>query len=158
MKKGSGSIFGNSSLTPFPVIDSAFRATTYRVYVPNAAAIDLRVGERSERLDAMLDERGCDEWAFITAWNPGARPSSRSENDARQAALRRALRERGFDWLEGSGIPADGSWQAEASVLVLGMRRREAVELGRRFDQLAVLAGRRGGAAELLYCNDLPSR
>lgn len=134
-------------------IDSAFRATTYRVFVPNDAPIDLRIGERSERLDALLRERGCDDWVFITAWNPGSRRLSAEENDARQADLLDALQQRGREWLSGSGIPADASWQPEASVLVFGTCRAEAVALGKRFGQLAVVLGTRGGEAELAYCD-----
>jgi hypothetical protein len=134
-------------------IDSAFRATTYRVFVPNAAPIDIRIGQRSAPLDALLDARGCREWAFITAWNPGAKALSAAENDARQLQLLSELRQRGWDWLDGSGIPADASWKAEASVLVLGISADDAVVLGRHFGQLAVVTGARGSASELVYCS-----
>jgi hypothetical protein len=138
-------------------VDDAFRATIYRVFVPDAKAIDIRIGQRTELLDAILESYSASEWAFITAWNPGSRPLAAEENDARQAALLTTLRERGLGWFDGSGIPESADWPPEESVLVLGISQRDAVELGRRFGQLAIVVGKRDGAAELVYCADRPS-
>jgi hypothetical protein len=134
-------------------VDAAFRATTYRVFVTHEAPIDLRIGERSARLDALLEKHAIETWAFITAWNPGSHRIPAEENEARQAALLSLLRERGLHFFDGSGIPADSAWQAEPSVLVLGISVDDAVELGRRFDQLAIVAGQCGKAADLIYCD-----
>jgi hypothetical protein len=133
-------------------IDAAFRATTYRVFVPDEPPIDIRIGERSPRLDAILAAYECNAWAFITAWNPGSQPLPRDENAARQMDLLALVDARGYRRLMGSGVPAGADWQAEESVLVLGVPKAEAIELGARFDQLAVVIGARGGAAELAYC------
>lgn len=133
-------------------IDAAFRATTYRVFVPDAPPIDLRIGARSVRLDALLDRHRCTQWAFVTAWNPGSQPLSVAQNAPRQTALADLLRQRGLSWLHGSGIPDRSDWQAEPSVLVLGIDRDEAVSIGRRFGQIAVVVGGCRSAAELVYC------
>jgi hypothetical protein len=133
--------------------DAAFRATTYRVFVPDAPPIDLRIGEVSTRLDAVLARLGCGEWAFVTAWNPEAQPLSAADNAPRQNELLDLLRERGLRWLDGSGIPDRPNWQAEPSVLVLGIERADAVAIGRRFRQVAIVVGKCGGAAELAYCD-----
>lgn len=133
-------------------IEAAFRATTYRVFGPDGPPIDLRIGGRSVRLDALLERYGCTQWAFVTAWNPGSQPLSAAENAPRQNALIDLLRERRLRWLDGSGIPDRSDWQAEPSVLALGINRDEAVALGRRFGQLAVVVGKCGSAAELVYC------
>jgi hypothetical protein len=133
-------------------MDDAFRATVYRVFIPEQAPIDIRIGEGAELLDAILERHGAHEWAFITAWNPGSRPLTAEENDARQAELLTTLRQRGLPWFDGSGIPDRSDWQPEESVLVLDITTNEAVDLGTRFGQLAVVVGQRGGPAELVYC------
>lgn len=132
-------------------LDRAFRETTYRAFIPGAAAIDLVIGQASAALDALLTQHDADEWAFITAWNPRSTPLAPAENDARNAALRRAVESGGWRCFEGQGIPDRGGWTPEASFLVLGIPRGCAVDLARRFGQHAIVAGRRGGAAELLY-------
>lgn len=133
-------------------MDDAYRATTYRVFVPDEKPVDLRIGQRSSAIDLLLDTHGCDEWVFITACNPRSERVSASENEARQTELVRVIRERGWNFFEGMGIPADSKWQPEASVLVLGISRDEALEIGKHFGQNAIVVGQRGGAAELVYC------
>lgn len=132
--------------------DEAYRATTYRVLVPGEEPIDLRIGECSHMLDGLLAKHGCDSWAFITAWNPHSQQRAAEENARRQAELVSVIRERGWIFLEAMGIPADPKWQPEASVLVLGIPREEAVEIATRFRQNAIVVGERGGMAELVYC------
>jgi hypothetical protein len=133
-------------------LDGIYRSTTYRVLIAGDAPIDLRIGEPSARLDLVLVSHGADAWAFISAWNPASRELPPAQNDARHAELLAIIGERGWSCLDGSGIPADSDWTAEASVLVLGISLDEAVALGRRFGQNAIVAGRRGAAAELVYC------
>lgn len=55
----------------------------------------------------------------------------------------------GHPMFSGEGIGDDGTWPAERSVLVLGIERAIAIELGRRFGQRAILCGRLGGPATL---------
>jgi hypothetical protein len=137
-------------------LDEAYRATIYRVFVPGEAPIDVRVDGASSthaaRLGALLARNGVEVWAFITAWNPGSRQLSAEENAARHAELLQAIEAGGWPHFDGAGIPARADWSPEASLLVLGISRDDAVALGRRFSQNAIVAGRRGGAAELIYC------
>lgn len=133
-------------------LDDAYRATTYRVFIEGEEAIDLRIGDCTEALDDLLSHHGCDRWAFITACNPHSQPLPTEENAARQAELVAFVRERGWALFDGMGMPADSSWQPEASVLVLGISREDAVGIAKRFRQNAIVVGERGGAAELVYC------
>ena len=133
-------------------MDAAYRATAYRVLVPGEAPIDVRVGEASARLDALLAHYRVEAWAFITAWNPGSKPVTAEENAARDAELLEAIEAGGWRFYEGAGIPPQPDWSAEASLLVLGISREDAVALGRRFGQNAIVAGQAGAMAELIYC------
>lgn len=132
-------------------LQTAFEATTYRVLLPTGE-IDIRIGRTNIALDDLLDDAGAATWAFLTAWNPGGGADGRTpENLARGEELRRACA--GFRCHEGAGLAEEGSdHPAEQSLLVLGIGRSEAVEVGRRFGQLAVVVGTRGVAAELVWC------
>ena len=136
-----------------PALDAEYRATTYRVFVPGADAIDLHVGEASAALDALLEGHAAQTWAFVTAWNPASRRLSAEENQSRQAKLLWEVRARGWRSLEGAGVPVRSDWQPEASLLVVGLSKDDAVALGRRFGQNAIVAGQLGEPAELIYCN-----
>ena len=54
--------------------------------------------------------------------------------------------------LPGEGIGEDGAWLPERSILVPGMECDAAVQLGRRFDQRAIVCGEVGGVAALVLC------
>ncbi len=91
-------------------------------------AISLRVGEPNVRLDALLDEVGVETAACIRA----GRESVRRD-------LAEALEEQGY---VGMG---------EGSVLVVGMGKHKAKELGRRLRQRAVIFHRKGERTELVF-------
>jgi hypothetical protein len=113
------------------------------------------VGSRNSKLERLLERHNVDRWAFITAWNPASVELSGEENERRQTELRACLSE--YVILPGEGVGADPSWQPEPSLLVLGIHRKDAVGLGRKFGQLAIVAGHRGFPARLLPCSPLPT-
>jgi hypothetical protein len=131
----------------------AYVATRYEVHLPlPTGTVALRHGEPCPALDALLrpDAPG---WAFLTAWNPGSRRLARPENERRQALLVQALSGR-YRLFHGEGRGDDGAWPPELSVLALGLPLAEALALGRKWGQLAVLAGRLGGPARVVLCQE----
>ncbi len=129
----------------------SFLHTTYIVHSP-AGPIRLRIGTREPAIDRLLEHYGAREWAFITAWNPDARPLSRKENLARNQELRAMLLAGGFDPVPAEGAGDDGSWEPEESFWVAGLAADEALELARRFRQAAIVTGLRSGAPRLRWC------
>lgn len=141
--------------TRFCVEDRAFRPkaeATGHTLTPRQGRICFMAGSRNRALAAMLERHRARRWAFITAWNPGSSPLPRTENDARQAQLRGMVEKRGFRVLPGQGIREDPAWPPEESLMVLGISEGEAVRLGQRFGQLAIVAGERGSTSRLVPC------
>ena len=134
-----------------PSLEAAYRRTTYWVDA-RPQPIALRVGERSVALDRILARYRMRLWAFITAWNPRSRRCSAWCNAARQNQLLQALRCGGYRWLPGLGEGDDSRWPAEPSFLVLGTSVLQAKRLARRFNQSAIVMGRLGGPAVLVWC------
>lgn len=128
-------------------LERAYHETTY------AAAVDVRlkIGQRNRLVDALCEDRGVETWAFLTAYNPDARERSDDENRAAQQALLDELRERGLAWFVGAGEADDGSYPPEPALLVLGLSRDDAIALGRRLRQVAIVVGQRGAAPELVW-------
>jgi hypothetical protein len=132
----------------------AFERTTYLARLPDGRSVRIRVGKQCAALDELLASHGASTWCYVTAWNPGARPLAAAENAARHEELLAALRLLGKPFFEGEGVPDDPGWEPERSVLVLGIALAEARALGRRFGQLAIVAGRAGERARLVACDD----
>jgi hypothetical protein len=131
----------------------AYRRTTYTAWT-SAGEIHIHPGLPSPALDALLDERGADQWAYVTACNPGSQLLSSDENVRRQQALLEAVQHRGLPVFGGESVLDPAAWPPEPSLLILGMPPNEARSLGRRFGQLAIVAGRRGEPAALIPCEE----
>lgn len=124
-------------------LDAAYRATTYA-----AGAFVLHIGDRCTALDAILPS-ACPEWAFVTAFNPGSVQREEAANQRDQTALETTLTAAGYDYLPGHGTGTD--WPAEASVLILGITESDACRYARPYGQLAIVCGRRGEPARLVW-------
>ena len=128
---------------------AAYLATTYTARL-GELEVRIRVGSRCPRIDRELAERNLSCWAYLTACNPGSQPLSAAENRDRQHTLRCAVHDGGWACYPGAGVPDASTWEPEESLLILGIQRQPALQLARRFGQLAIIWGTRDTAAELL--------
>jgi len=126
----------------------AYRATRYRVFAQ--AAIDMRIGETSAAMAALLGLHGVGSAVFVTAFNPFSQRLSDEDNAARQRRLKAHLARLGFATIAGAGIDPTGHWPAEESVLALGADRAAADDLMMEFEQNAVVFVESDGCALLL--------
>ena len=131
-------------------LERAFRDTAYRVFAPHET-IDIRIDVHNDVLNTLVDEHMAREWAFITAWNPGAVIGEDHDNLARNAALAARLATLNHRWFPGEGVGLHGTWPAEPGFLVLGIPRDAAIALAGEFGQLAIVAGYADGVPELVW-------
>lgn len=130
---------------------AAYEATAYRVAAGPRGPFVIRVGERSADADALLADAGVECWAYITACNPRSVPHSTAENAALMTRLTHVVRARGLAHMAGVGVGTDSAWPPEPSLFVLGLDVDEALALARDCDQLAIVCGRRGAPARLVW-------
>lgn len=129
----------------------AYRQTSYIVEVSHTREITLRIGEQSRALDQLLRARDASHWAFVTAYNPRSTSLANEVNEERHQQLLRRTRAMNYEVLPGRGKGDDATWPAEKSLFIFGITPNVAQELGREFEQNAVVVGARGAAAELLF-------
>jgi len=134
----------------------AYRKTVF-VAMIDGKTIRIRVDQVSPELDDLLKLRGVTTWAFITAWNPGSKQLTREANDKRHEHLKEDVSGLNLEAFEGQGEPVDSDWTPEQSLLVAGISAPNAVLLGRRYGQIAIVVGETGGEAKLLRCDLLAS-
>lgn len=127
-----------------PELELAYRNTAYKVPALN---LEIRIGQYSPSLDALLKQQNAATWAFITAYNPGVLLTE-EQNRARLEALRRVIV--GYRYFEGEGVGEDEEWLPEKSFLVIGISREDAIKLGKRFNQNAIVFGKVDEPDELL--------
>jgi glycine/D-amino acid oxidase-like deaminating enzyme len=115
----------------------AYRETEYHVHA--STPFTLRIGVRNAELHALHEAHGVRASAFVTACNPRSEALSTAENATRQQQLREAVRQFGLTCLDGAGQHPTNGWPAEPSLLILGLDRAAAEQLGRRFEQNAIV-------------------
>jgi Protein of unknown function (DUF3293) len=121
-----------------PTLIAAYRATHYCVNGVSPPFL-LRVDEANPDLATCHLAHRVRCSSFITAWNPGSRPTSEEENHAAQFRLETVLRDRGYPLIDGLGVDPTGQWEGEESFLVLGIDRDAACSVGRTFFQHGVV-------------------
>jgi hypothetical protein len=130
-------------------LEKAYRASQYRVDLADSPLV-IRIGQPHDKVDALLAHHGCFTWAFLTAHNPGSVLLSAAENEVRQARLRDEVSAAGWVFYPGEGLGTAG-WPGEESLLVLGIDSADALALAGRHGQLALVFGRTGETAQLLW-------
>ncbi len=120
-----------------PSLLRAYLETSYAVFGPRpfplhvgAVSPELLVEHRAHRLPGS---------AFVTACNPFSRSLTAAENVARHETLRAELQHRGLRSLEGHGHHPSNGWPPEPSFLVFGLELAAACDLGRRWEQNAIV-------------------
>jgi len=127
-------------------LEAAYLGTDYRVEDFPAGPFTVRVGEASAELAGL-------DWAFVTACNPRSLLLSDEENTRRMADLETTVRQAGWRYYRGHGVGKDRRWPPEPSLLIVDIEESEAVGLARHFGQNAIVAGRPGEPARLVWVN-----
>ena len=126
----------------------AYLATTYEV---KHLGLQLRIGEENWHLEEFLIDNNVFSWAFISAWNPFSQQLPSLENENRHLKFVEFAKKRQWIFAEGFGVPQNEDWQAEKNLFLLDISRDEAINLGKMFEQNAIVIGRLGKAPELVF-------
>jgi hypothetical protein len=124
----------------------AYSETDFKVYDPS---ITIKIGIMNPDLDKLLKQYDVREWAYITAWNPYSVPTSIKTNEEKNLQLKIELSN--YIILEGEGVGTDPSWMPEKSFLVLGISKEQAIDLGRKYQQNAIVLGDLNSTPTLLW-------
>lgn len=101
-----------------------------------AAALEVQTPGGAVHPQVLATELGAPVW-LVTGWNPGGTETEAAANEAANLELRQALAAAGISFHEAVGADVGSSWR-EPGYCLWGIERDVAVELGRRFGQLAV--------------------
>jgi hypothetical protein len=129
----------------------AYEQTIYEVYY-GQATIQIKIGESCPALDSLIaqgDRRP--SWVLITSSNPYSQLLSELENQRRHQRLIKHLTELQLPLFPAMGKDQTGVWTPEASCLILGIDRVQAIAIGRKFEQNAIVYGELNQPAELQW-------
>ena len=135
-----------------PKLIEAYQKTAFVVDGPDGE-ITLHLGRMSQEIDDLLSTHGAMGCAFITAWNPRSVRLEPEENSERYTRLIERVCQLGYPFFLGRGVGESKDWTPEESVLVIGIERSLALDLGYKFGQNAIVFKEITQVAELLFCH-----
>lgn len=126
-----------------------YEATCYSILNPK---IDIYIKKEIQELQSFLREQNFTSWCFITAWNPFSEALSNEENNALNQLLEVDLN--CYSVFPAEGKDTLGDWPAEISFFVGNISREQAIYLGKKYKQNAIVFGEIDALAELLILVD----
>ena len=99
----------------------------------------LKIDIHSPELESIYKTSHKHTAAFITAFNPYSQELSNQENKDRNHKLEELIQSLDFDYIHGEGKCGDGDWDGEKSFLIFGISEKQASEIGKEFEQNAIV-------------------
>lgn len=139
------------------LLSTFYRKTTYKIFVSETKVIDLRIDTFTQDLNNLLIQSGHEAGCLLTAYNPRSIELPDVANITANKKLVEELKQRGLQFLPGEGIgdfdpSLSKQWQSEPSFFVFVLNRAEALALGEKYQQNAVVYCAKECAPELLRC------
>jgi len=129
----------------------AYEQAIYEVYY-GQATIPIKIGESCPVLDSLIAQGDrLPSWTLITASNPYSQILSELENQQRHHLLIEHLRKLQLLTFPAVGKDKEEVWIPETSLLILGIELIEAIAIGQRFEQNAIVYGELNQPAELQW-------
>ena len=113
-----------------------YETTCYSVVNPK---IDIYLKKGNAELNSFLKEHNFTSWCFITAWNPFSKALTLDKNNELNALLEADLKD--YNIYPAEGKDTLGDWPPEISFFVGNISREQAIFLGEKYEQNAIVFG-----------------
>ena len=133
-----------------PTLQAAYEQAIYEVY-SGVEEIRVRIGQCCPQLDTLTIQKGVNSWALVTAYNPHSQCLSASENQQRHQQLIEYLQELKLSYLPAVGKDAKGIWTPEVSLCIFDLELEQAIAIGQKFSQNAIVYGELNEPVELVW-------
>ena len=120
-----------------PSLIESYKSADY--HVDASPSFILKIGMHSPELASIYKTSHKHTAAFITAFNPYSQELSNQENKDRNLKLEELIQSLGFDYIYGEGKCGEGDWDGEESFLILGISEKQASDIGKEYEQNAIV-------------------
>ena len=120
-----------------PDLLKSYKLANY--HVDASPSFILKIDIHSPELESIYKKSYKHTAAFITAFNPYSKELSAQENKDRNLKLEELIKSLHFDYMRGEGKCGDGDWDGEESFLIFGITEKKASEIGKEFEQNAIV-------------------
>lgn len=121
------------------------------IYMISRPSIELHVHEANTDLDVWLLDNNAMNYTIITAYNPNGKITDLQSNTKGQLELEEWLSKEKFRFTACLNLDPANIWPEEPSFLIFDIALADALALGKRFAQKAIVYGAIGMAPELKW-------
>ena len=137
-------------------LNIAYLQTRYSIDLPENKIWISPLANNSD-LSSFLAGKKVKYWALVTPFNPGSTFLTHNENELRlnrfeQEDLLQLKESRNIEYYPSISRPTDPELEGEVGFFVANIFPWEAVRLGHKWGQNAILVGKSDGFAELQWC------
>ncbi len=136
----------NSTITQ-DLLDS-YSAAEY--HVDAVPPFILKIGVFSNELMRLYESTNSNSAAFTTAYNPGSNELPTDVNEIRNQELEKLISSMSYPFMRGTGKCADDDGLGEVSLLIIGMDKVTASDVGKQFEQNAIVWCARDAIPQLI--------
>ena len=131
-----------------PSLLESYESADY--HVDASPSFILKIGIHSAELESIYKTSHKYTAAFITAFNPYSQELSNQENKDRNHKLEELIQSLHFDYIHGEGKCGNDDWDGEESFLIIGISKEQASEIGKQFEQNAIVWCNKDAIPQLL--------
>ena len=131
-------------------LDRAYQDAIYKVYYGDRT-IQLFIDRPNSKLDSILKKYNVTSWALITAFNPYSQCLSAVENRQRHQSLMKLVQSLNLTFFDAVGKDENSVWTPEQSIFVMGIDLEQAIAIGRKFQQNAIIFGELEMRSQLVW-------
>ena len=131
-------------------LNRAYQDAVYEVYY-YGQTIQLFIDRPNPQLDLILKKYDVTNWALITAFNPYSQCLSPAKNQQRHQKLITLVQQLNLTFFNAVGKDKDGAWIPEQSIFGIGIELKQAIAIGHKFEQNAIVLGKLCQSSKLLW-------
>jgi len=135
-----------------PLLLEQYESADY--YIETIPPFILKIGIYSYELSKIFETSHQTKAALITASNPRSKKLPNEINKVRNKNLEEMIQETGLNYIYGEGKCGQDDWDGEESFLILGVDQKQAMVIGKAFDQNAIVWCGKNAIPELILLNE----
>tara|TARA_B100000963_G_C22550640_1_gene636608 strand:+ start:812 stop:1237 length:426 start_codon:yes stop_codon:yes gene_type:complete len=128
----------------------AYENTNYYIY--HDTEIIINIAKKNIDLINLFKDKNLISASIITAYNPFSKIMTEEQNLSAQLQLKKMIEDSNLSYLDAIGQDIKKEWPGEPSFFIENISKENAIKLGRKFNQNAIVWVDKNLVPELIFC------
>ena len=129
----------------------AYENTNYYIY--HDTEITINIAKKNIDLINLFKDKNLISASIITAYNPFSKIMTEEQNLSAQLQLKKMIEDSNLSYLDAIGQDIKKEWLGEPSFFIENISKENAIKLGKKFNQNAIVWVDKNLIPELIFCS-----